>query len=422
MRSMACDLLAMESDGDSSLLWERRHAELVKWRAERGNCNVPKAEGKLGRWVVRQRELQKKGKLEKGRKKMLDELDFVWNTNEAAWETRYAQLREYATVNGHCCVPISDPVLGMWVAKMRANRRRGKLPEHRIHKLDQLAFVWNTAEADWMDKFDKLLAFREREGHACVPFNEGELGWWVNTQRQSKRKGKLSAQREQLLNEAGFVWNPQEFLAARRREAATAKARAASSSPVQPPLVRKRPANVPFPGEPLSQLHPSNGNSSPKRQKLPSSPPHLKPLFRGLADSVGMNSATICRPVGYETPLGPDLLFSDTPLSNVTLANRRGRTWFQSSPLGAESVSSLPTDRVDVQSIASLLSPSMSPMPLQRGQAMGQAANPMGELPSFQNVGIAAEFMPGTRKPPSPHGFVLPPISSLKVLTDISRQ
>lgn len=422
MRSMPYDLIAMESDGDSSLLWERRHAELVKWRAERGNCNVPKAEGKLGRWVVRQRELQKKGKLERGRKKMLDELDFVWNTNEAAWETRYAQLKDYATANGHCCVPISDPVLGMWVAKMRANRRRGKLPAHRIHKLDQLAFVWNTAEADWMDKFDKLLAFRDREGHACVRFNEGELGWWVNTQRQSKRKGKLSAQREQLLNEAGFVWNPQEFLAARRREAATAKARAASSSPVQPPVLRKRPANVTFSSGPLSQIHQTNGNSSPKRQKLPLSPPHLKPLFRGLTDSAGPTSATRYRSAGSETALGTDLLFSDTPLSNVTLANRRGRMRLQSSPHGAESMSSPPTDRVDVQSIASLLSPSMSPMPLQRGQTIAQASNPVGELPSFHNVGIAAGFMPGTRKPPSPHGFVLPPISSLKVLTEISRQ
>lgn len=216
----------MENETDSKL-WEQRHSELTTWQSNHGNCNVPKAEGKLGRWVVRQRELHKKGKLEPERKKKLDKLGFVWNTNEAAWEHRYALLIKYAQVNGHCCVPISDATLGMWVAKMRANRRRDKLSAHRIDKLNAINFVWNTAEADWMDKYNRLLEFRRINGHSCVPFNEGELGWWVNTQRQNKRKGKLIPNRETLLNQAVFVWNPQEFLAARRRQQAAARASAA---------------------------------------------------------------------------------------------------------------------------------------------------------------------------------------------------
>lgn len=62
------------------------------------------------------------------------------------------------------------------------------------------------------------------KGDSCVPFNEGELGWWVNTQRQNKRKGKLVPHREALLDKADFVWNPQEFLAARRRHHAALRA------------------------------------------------------------------------------------------------------------------------------------------------------------------------------------------------------
>lgn len=207
----------MDCEGDSAALWKTRLNHLRSWKQKHGHCTVPKAEGKLGRWVVRQRELFKKGKLEPERREQLDALGFVWNTNEAAWDYRYNLLVHYVQQNGHCCVPIADAALGMWVAKMRANYRRGKLPTHRVQKLEHIGFVWNTAEADWMDKFAKLLDFRAREGHACVPFNEGELGWWVNTQRQSKRKGKLYSERERLLNEAGFVWNPQQFLAERRR-------------------------------------------------------------------------------------------------------------------------------------------------------------------------------------------------------------
>ncbi len=78
-----------------------------------------------------------------------------------------------------------------------------------------------------MDKYNRLLDFRNTNGHSCVPFNEGELGWWVNTQRQNKRKGKLLPHREALLNKADFVWAPQEFLAARRRRQAETRANAA---------------------------------------------------------------------------------------------------------------------------------------------------------------------------------------------------
>jgi hypothetical protein len=33
-----------------------------------------------------------------------------------------------------------------------------------------------------------------------------KLGQWVNTQRGSFQKGKLSEKRIEFLNEAGFVW------------------------------------------------------------------------------------------------------------------------------------------------------------------------------------------------------------------------
>lgn len=41
--------------------WESRYQELLRWRAEHGDTCVPKAEGALGRWVARQRELKRTG-------------------------------------------------------------------------------------------------------------------------------------------------------------------------------------------------------------------------------------------------------------------------------------------------------------------------------------------------------------------------
>lgn len=412
----------MESDSDSTMLWDRRFAELATWKTSHGNCNVPKAEGRLGRWVVRQRELHKKGRLEEERKRQLDNLGFVWNTNEAAWEHRFALLLEYSRVNGHCCVPISERNLGMWVAKMRANRRRGKLPEHRIKKLDSIGFIWNTAEADWMDKFEKLLLFREREGHACVPFNEGELGWWVNTQRQSKRKGKLSKERERLLNEASFIWNPQEFLAARRRLSTKTKSKVASPGQTKiastsPSNDRKRNINV---GSSLDFTPPT---VLPKRHKLSASPTNAKrvllygteshgPLATGFLDHMEQSPQLDRRSVG-------------TPGSQVTHPDSSPET-YQGSPLHSESMSPFPR-RNDVQSISSLLTPTAwspsSPHPMtakftQLNQPVQKRST--SELPSFHNgSGILTCLNSRGTRSGSPQ-FVLPPISSLKLFSNSS--
>ncbi|PXF43766.1 hypothetical protein BWQ96_06498 [Gracilariopsis chorda] len=382
----------MDTDADSTLLWERRYAELSQWKRLHGNCNVPKAEGKLGRWVVRQRELHKKAKLDLHRKAQLDRLGFVWNTNEAAWEHRYAHLLHYYRLNGHCCVPISDPNLGMWVAKMRANRRKDKLPLHRVRKLDAIGFIWNTAEADWMDKFNKLLHFRATEGHACVPFNEGELGWWVNTQRQSKRKGKLSAHRERLLNEAGFIWNPQQFLAERRRRAARARASAAANST---PLPCKRTSpTTPTTAHNLTPQPPT------KRHKSPRSPLVQKPLFNYMHPISPLHAHL--QPHAHHTPVSILTAHNSlaTPVPTTTPAK---------------------SDRAHVQSIASLLSPSSDspriPKLVLPGPTPDAAERPASsDLPSFHG-GTSSLRCVGSKRSPST-SFVLPPISSLKVLSN----
>ena len=124
------------------------------------------------------------------------------------WEERFRKLNQWKLQHGHCAVPIAQGELGTWVSKQRQLRKRGKLSKEKIDALDSLKFTWSTAEADWEDKFKRLCEWTRQRGHASVPFNEGELGWWVNTQRQCKRKGKLSPSREARLQSLGFVWNP----------------------------------------------------------------------------------------------------------------------------------------------------------------------------------------------------------------------
>ena len=61
------------------------------------------------------------------------------------------------------------------------------------HQLDQ-----------WDEWFRELDAFKAKHGHCNVPQKQGPLGVWVHSQRP--KKGKLSEDRAQKLDDLGFNW------------------------------------------------------------------------------------------------------------------------------------------------------------------------------------------------------------------------
>ena len=44
-------------------LWDWRYRELKEYRDKHGDCNVPRRQGPLGGWVIKQRQFYKNGKL-----------------------------------------------------------------------------------------------------------------------------------------------------------------------------------------------------------------------------------------------------------------------------------------------------------------------------------------------------------------------
>ncbi|GAX10323.1 hypothetical protein FisN_3Lh529 [Fistulifera solaris] len=71
--------------------------------------------------------------------------------------------------------------------------------------------VWLEAtpsDQAWMEKFGRLVLFREAHGHCNVPKSseDKELGTWVANQKSFHRAGTLRKDREKLLNEIDFSW------------------------------------------------------------------------------------------------------------------------------------------------------------------------------------------------------------------------
>jgi hypothetical protein len=191
--------------------WDKMFGELVEYHRVNRHCNVPRSNPQLGRWVTKQRELRKTKKLAADRIAKLDSLGFQWNVL-VDWDVRFGELVDYHRMNRHCNVPYKygpNPQLGEWVNKQRQRVKTKKLAADRIAKLDSLGFQWNVL-VDWDVRFGELVDYLRVNRHCNVPRSyepNPQLGRWVDTQRQLRKKGKLAADRIAKLDSLGFQWS-----------------------------------------------------------------------------------------------------------------------------------------------------------------------------------------------------------------------
>ncbi|KAI2495377.1 hypothetical protein MHU86_19131 [Fragilaria crotonensis] len=140
--------------------WNTRLKELLQYRQEYGDCLVPHTfnpNPQLARWVKRQRrqyKLMLEGRpstMSQERLEILNEVNFVWDSHEAAWQEKLNELNQYRKERGNCLVPSNfkaNPQLATWV---KCQRRQYKLywigrpsamtPE-RIIRLEKMGFEW----------------------------------------------------------------------------------------------------------------------------------------------------------------------------------------------------------------------------------------------------------------------------------------
>ena len=158
-------------------------------------------------WVMTQRRTRQKDKLSKERIALLDNIGFVWDPFEQEWHENYRQLKQYTEANDGTKVTTNHPILGIWLSNQRSDKNKEKLSKERIALLDNIGFVWDPFEQEWQNQYAELKKYIEKNGNTIVPRNYPILGIWVSRQRVAKKKGQLSEERIQLLDDIGFIWD-----------------------------------------------------------------------------------------------------------------------------------------------------------------------------------------------------------------------
>ena len=84
----------------------------------------------------------------------------------------FSALTEFKRVHGHCNVPkrwSKNPKLGYWVVAQRQEMKKGLLSEERIQLLNEIGFEWDLQDPIWEEMFLALAEFIKIHGHCNVP-------------------------------------------------------------------------------------------------------------------------------------------------------------------------------------------------------------------------------------------------------------
>jgi superfamily II DNA or RNA helicase len=202
--------------------WQQAYQHACAYRERHGHLDVPTAhvasdEFRLGTWIVNQRKARREDRMPQDKIRALEDLGIVWDPLEAKWERGLAEARmykdRYKDLRVHAkYVSPSGYKLGGWIADQRKARGQGRLPQGRVDKLNALGMSWARPDDTWKVAYRDLCVYREENGHLDLPqdfiASSGiNLYKWATTQRTVRANGKLSEERQRLLDRIDFPWD-----------------------------------------------------------------------------------------------------------------------------------------------------------------------------------------------------------------------
>ena len=207
--------------------WQEQFEEAKQFYQERGHLRIPRdymtENGRnLGAWILRQRKLNRDGKLSPDQVGKLNAIDMEWEL-EDAWEIGYAHARQYYEKHHNLDVR-KDFVcevgfnLSVWLTNQRSNYRKPSkyhhlLPE-QVKRLEDIGIVWNPREERWMEGYRHAEAYlSELNGKPYkikyVSEDGFHTGEWIYEQLKAFRQGKMNTERMKLLLKLGLILSEQ---------------------------------------------------------------------------------------------------------------------------------------------------------------------------------------------------------------------
>ncbi len=179
----------------------------------------------LGHWISNQRSNylypDQYHKVTDEQAKLLESIGMIWKPLEERWEISFTIAQKYFIEHGDLLIPQKYKTddgycLGEWIASQRELKRKGKLEQAKIDRLDSIGMDWLTPMARvWENHFESCKRYYREHGDLRIPLSYVEedgfqLGMWLWRIRTGKSKLKTTGENGnqiERLNSIGMVWN-----------------------------------------------------------------------------------------------------------------------------------------------------------------------------------------------------------------------
>ena len=231
---------------DNDEVWNQMYMLAELYFKEYGNLEIPykfktlngtdedENGYNLGVWLVRQRQRHKISKLSKEREKLLEKIGMRFETrdNDEVWTRMYKLTETYFKKYGNLEIKQNFKTLngidydengynlGQWQSCQRQMYKKSKLSKERKDLLEKIGMRFETRDNDevWNQMYMLAELYFKEYGNLEISKkfktlngtdedeNGYNLGIWLVNQRQMYKKGKLSPERKELLNQIGMIW------------------------------------------------------------------------------------------------------------------------------------------------------------------------------------------------------------------------
>ena len=160
-----------------------------------------------GRWIMKQRTKYRMNELSTERIQTLEAIPlWTWDPLKDVFETAVTRIKAFVTEHGRLPTQGEDS----WISNQREAFKKGKLSTDRIHVIESIPlWTWNKREDSFKISVSWVKAFVAEHGR--LPTTREDLGLRFHKQRQLYKKGKLSAERIQLIETIPlWEWDPLE--------------------------------------------------------------------------------------------------------------------------------------------------------------------------------------------------------------------
>ncbi|TKG95103.1 helix-turn-helix domain-containing protein [Puteibacter caeruleilacunae] len=194
--------------------WLSKYLTLIDFFKENGHANFPtnsKNQISMGYWINKQRETEKRGKLDFDKKELLKLINFNFSLRITYnWEDMYAKLIAFKFEHGHVHITpsIVDESLYDWLLTQKSSYWNGKLEYDKLRRLRKIGInMRHQTINSWNEKFAELKKFKREHGHMHISLGNGasnSLERFASQQRMYKNT--MPKDRKRRLDRLGFEW------------------------------------------------------------------------------------------------------------------------------------------------------------------------------------------------------------------------